>query len=446
MTSATAAKPGAVRRLRFGVFEVDLQERELRKRGLRVKLQQKPFQVLELLLRVPGRLVSRAEMAQELWPELHVSQQGSLNTAVNALRRALGDEPQNPRFIETRPGIGYRFLAPVEVVSDQPDDAPAPNPEAQQDYLKGRFFQQKLIEESLHKSVAYFQSALAQDPNFGRAKAGLADTYCLFAMLDMLPSREAYPRAKDLALQAVNGRGPAEAHAALAGVKRMFEWDWIGAEREYLTALDLSADCVASRQGYAGYLAAAGRPEEALEQLERARELDPLSLRINLEIAWTRYLARDFQTSVEQSWKVLVMEPELAAAQHTLGLAYEQLGMIEEAIVELQNARRCSGDRPSVVAALAHAQVTGGQLADAALTVAELEEMSRRRPVAPCWRALAHAATGDSSRALEELESACQERDIWLTWIKADPRFETLRLHAQCRDLLQRIGLEPAVS
>src|SRR5579864_9502708 len=112
----TAPENAAVRILRFGAFEVDLQSKELRRRGLRVKLQQKPFQILELLLARPGELVTRKEVAQSLWPGVHVNFDRSLNTAVNALRRALADSPRNPRYLETRSGLGYRFIAPVEKI------------------------------------------------------------------------------------------------------------------------------------------------------------------------------------------------------------------------------------------------------------------------------------------------------------------------------------------
>ena len=107
-----------MRRLRFGVFDLDMQNRELRRRGLRVKLQQKPLQILHLLLTQAGKFVTRGQLAHYLWPDLHVNFDRSLNTAVNSLRRALGDSPENPRFIETRAGLGYRFIAPVESIEE----------------------------------------------------------------------------------------------------------------------------------------------------------------------------------------------------------------------------------------------------------------------------------------------------------------------------------------
>src|SRR5579872_4493410 len=108
------------RKLRFGSFEVDLESQDLRKDGRQVKLERKPFQLMELLLRIHGRFVSRAELTRNLWPDLHVNFERSLNTAVNSLRKALGDSPQNPSYIETKPGLGYRFIAPVEEIESNP--------------------------------------------------------------------------------------------------------------------------------------------------------------------------------------------------------------------------------------------------------------------------------------------------------------------------------------
>src|SRR5580698_917598 len=141
-------------KLRFGPFEVDLENKELRKHGTRIKLQRKPFQILEFLLQRPGQLVMRTDLAQLLWPGMHVSFDRSLNTAVNALRRALSDTSRNARYIETRTGLGYLFLAPVEEVGSERNaraqagiqlvHSSAAGDEAPQDCLKGRYFCHKM--------------------------------------------------------------------------------------------------------------------------------------------------------------------------------------------------------------------------------------------------------------------------------------------------------------
>jgi len=439
--------------LRFGPFEVDLENRELRKHGIRIKLQRKPFQILACLLERPGQLVLRTDLAQLLWPGMHVNFDRSLNTAVNALRRALGDTSRHARFIETRSGLGYIFAFSVEEVGGAGGSragagmqllrADSAGGEAPQDCLKGRYFCHKLTEEDLHKGVAHFNAALTQNPNCAFAYAGLADAYCLSALLNMAAPAEIYPRAKEMALNALAARQDlGEGHAALATVKRLFEWDWAGAEAEYLTALVLSSNSALVHQAYGAQLAATGKAEEALRELRRSEEIDPLSPMVNVGVAWGLYVARDFQGASEQCWKVLAMEPKFGAAQYTLGLAYAQMGLTEEATVELRNARTCAGDQPAVLAALAHVYACAGESSEAAGMLGELEDWSQRRYVSPYWLGLVYGGLGDRARALESLGRAFEERDVWLTWLGVEPRFDALRGEPRFRELLRNIGLD----
>jgi len=426
-------------RLRFGVFEIDLENRRLWKRGVVVKLQQKPFQILQRLLQTPGELVTRSELARVLWPELHVVFDGSLNTAVNSLRRALGDPSREPRFIETIPGAGYRLLAPVKRYGE-PSRSPG-NPDANRDYLKGRYFYNKLTEEDLRKSVAYFESALAADPQFAPAHAGLAETYSLFAFLGIMPGAEAHRRARKFAEAALRiDRNLAEAHVAIAGVKKLYDWDWPGAEAAYRRALELNPKQARAHQLYASHLSAMGRHQEAVREIRLALEMDPLSLVIGTEAAWTLYMARDFESAMEQSWKTLTMEPKFAPAQQTLGLAYEQLELHEEAIVEFQNARVCSGDHPSAVAALGHAYAVAGERSKAEELLRELEQVSRTRYVSPYWLSILYCGLGEDARAFEALAKAHEQRDVWLVWLKVEPRFDRLRSDTRFQELLGSMG------
>jgi DNA-binding winged helix-turn-helix (wHTH) protein/Tfp pilus assembly protein PilF len=433
-------------RLRFGVFEISLRERELRKFGLRVRLQQKPFQILQRLLETPGEFVTREELARVLWPDSHVLFDRSLNTAVNALRRALGDPGRNPRFIETRQGLGYRFIAEVE--QGQADHAARPvysklrSTEGYRDYLKGRYFSNKLTEEDLRKSVAYFESALARDPGYALAYTGLADTYTLFAFQGMLPANQCFAHARKFAEAAlrIDDRLP-EAHTSIAGVKRSCDWDWTGAETAYRRALELNANDARARRLYANHLSTMGRSEEALREIGAAQELDPLSLVVNTESAWLLYIARDFQGAVEQSWKTLAMEPRFAPAQNTLGLAYQQLGMMEEAIVELENARTCSGNHPSALAAFVHALAIAGRKNEAGESLEQLKRVSSTRHVSPYWLSIAYTALEEWDDAFESLSKAREERDAWLVWLNVEPRFDPLRNDARFTDLLRHIGL-----
>jgi len=447
-TDPDARRAGSAERFRgkfrFGSFEVDFSRRELRRRGLRLKLQNKPFQVLEVLLASPGVIVTRSRLAEHLWPGLHVNFDHSLNTAVNCLRQVLNDSSRTPRFVETLPGVGYRFVAHVEVIGEENGAErvrrPIPVTEAYYDYLKGRYFSNKLVEDDLRKSAAHFESAIAQDPRCSVAYAGMADVYMLFAKLGTLPPAEAGRHAMKYITSAIElDPNRAEAHASLAGARAIFHWDWPGAEREYLRALDIDRNCAEARRSYSELLTALGRPQDALEQLRRAQEVDAASSLINIGVAWTAYMARDYTSAANEAWKTLALEPRFPAAQHILGLAYEQLEMLDEAMVEFINARVCSGHHPMMIAALGHAWALAGKVDEASKILHELDEISMRRYVPAYWISLIHAALGAFDTAFEWLNKAVQARDVWLIWAKVDPRLDSMRREPRFENLLRRI-------
>lgn len=439
----------SARRVRFGSFEVDLNQQELFNRGIRIALQHKPFRILELLLKKRGVLVTREELAHYLWPNLHVSFDRGLNTAVNVLRRALGDSPSNCRYIETRSGLGYRFIAHVEEIPAPDDDEarqlpsrPAASFEGYQDYLKGRLFCDKMTEEALWKSIAHYEAALESDPGYALANAGLSNSYIGLATLGVLSSTSAYGRARQYALAALEADPDlAESHAALAGVMRSFEWNWMAAETEYLTALDLNPRCADARRWYASLLCCMGRFEDSRREFRRALEADPLSIGIATESAWNFYMCRDFEAAIEQSWKALTLEPTHALAQHALGLACQQLGRFEDAVIELHNSRVCSGHHPVAIASLAHAHAASGSSERSLELLRELEEIASRRLVSNYWMAVAHTGLGACDAAFGFLQKAVDERDVWLSWLKVEPRFNPLAADPRFHRILQRVGL-----
>lgn len=436
-----------VRKYRFGSFEVDLEQQELYSRGIRIALQRKPFRMLELLLRKRGTLVTREELAEYLWPNLHVSFDRGLNTAVNVLRRALGDAPGHCRYIETRSGLGYRFIAQVEEITDpiavEAKHGREPRSfEAYEDFLKGRYFYSKMTEPDLRKSIVLYESAIKLDPRYAQAYTGLATSYHLLALLGLIPSSAAHSRIKEYAMTAlqIDERLP-EAHAAVAGVKNWFDWDWDGAESEYRIALELDPQCADGLRGYAALLCSLGRMNDAKREIRRAQEVDPLSIVISTEIAWTFYMCRDFRGALEQSWRALTLEARHAPAQNTLGLAYQQLGMFEEAVTELENARTCSGHHPATIAALAHVHAHSGNRPEALRALQELEEIGARRHVSPYWISMVHAGLRAHDAAFEWLEKAFEERDVWLVWLKMEPRFDPIRSDPRFARALQRLRM-----
>jgi len=437
------------RAVRFGAFQVDFQARDLYKSGLRLRLQQKPFQLLELLLERAGELVTRKEITDRLWPGLYLNFERSLNTAVNALRQVLGDSSRNPRFIETRQGLGYRFIAPVEPVpmasaGGVRSQRARETSEAHQDFLKGRHFYNKMTEDALQRSIGFFECALAADPRCAPALAGLADAYILLMYFHAMAADKALAHAKERAVAALRiDDRLAEAHASLGTVIRFQNWDWFDAEARFRRAIDLNPDSAASHRCYADHLCAQGSADEAVKMMRRALELEPLSLRINASMAWTLYMTRDFERALEQSWKALAIEQDCAAVQHTLGLAHEQMGEFEEAITELANAHACSAGHPITVAALGHVYASAGDTAKARKLLDELVATSRRRSVSRYWTGLIHAALGNRDEAIRELSRGVKERDPWMVWLAVEPRFDPLRSDARFSRLTRELGLAP---
>lgn len=400
------------KKIRFAGFEVDFAQREIRKRGMRVRLQHKPFQVLELLLRRPGALITREEMARHLWPDSRVSMEHGLNTAVNALRQALGDSSQGSRFIETRAGLGYRFVAPTEEI---PESVRRGHKDSlRQDCLKGHYFLDKMTEQDAHKAMAYFESALTEGGRSATAYAGLSDGWCELARLSVAPAHSAGSKAKEFAILALSDDSQTcVAHLAMARVKMLFDWDTKSARAEFARALELDPKCAAAHAGYASLLCSLSETERSLEHVRTAQSIEPLSLRIGVEYAWILYASRDFEEAVRQCWKVLALEPRVWLAQLVLGLAFHHLGMYEEAAAEIHNAVTCSSRNPVTLGAL-------GLLygADAADILTELQELSQRRYVNPLSFVLVYAGLAQPSPATEWTRRAFDERDIYLHWLK----------------------------
>jgi DNA-binding winged helix-turn-helix (wHTH) protein/tetratricopeptide (TPR) repeat protein len=429
-------------RLRFASFEVDLEERELRKAGARVRLQHKPFRILELLLRQPGSLVTRKELARDLWPNLHVSFEHSLNSAINALRQVLGDSSRKCRFIETRSGLGYRFIAPVEEIFLTAHAAHA-NSSVYDDCLRGKFFLNKMTGDGRQRAIGCFQAALNEDPHCGLAHAGLADVYCQLALGGTAPAADLCQPAREFALSALRAApNLPEAHVSLGRVRMIFDWDWSGALAALNHAATLHPELPEAHSSRALLLSALGRYEEALREIRRAQTLDPLSLPIGQELAWILYVSEASHEAVEQCWKVLSLEPRFSEAQSILGLAYQQLGLHDEAITELQNACVCSDRHPSAIATLGHGYANAGFPAKAADSLVELADLSQRNYVSPYWRAIIHAGLGDRKSAVDELQTAFSQRDPLLLWLGVDPRLASVRREAGFVSLLRRLGFD----
>ena len=213
------------------------------------------------------------------------------------------------------------------------------NTEAYQLYLKGRYHWNKRTGEGLKKGIQYFQQAIEKDPGYALAHTGLADCYNLLSLYSALPPRDAMPKAKAAALQALElDDSLAEAHNSLAYAKLYYDWDWNGAEKEFRRALELNPNYAIAHHWYHEYLVAMGRFEEGHSRILRAQELDPLSLMISADVGWGFYFARRYDDALEQLRKTLELEPNFVMAHFILGLTYLQKRQFEQATAELQQA------------------------------------------------------------------------------------------------------------
>jgi tetratricopeptide (TPR) repeat protein len=294
----------------------------------------------------------------------------------------------------------------------------------------------------LKRAIDHFQQAIDLDSNYALAFAGLADSYNLLASYSTLPPSEAFKVAKEAAIRALEiDPSLAEAHVSLAATRTWYDWDWEGAELEYKRALELNPSYATAYQWYALYLAGMDRVDEGLRMIERAHELDPLSLIINLNVARVLYFARDYDRAIEQCGRALEMYPDFTLALRRLGQAYSQKRMYKEAIEVFQQAIDLSENDSETMAALAHTYAVSGLRAEAERILRELVAMSGRIYVSPYSIARIHTGLDNKKEALDWLEEAFEQRHGILSYLKVEPVFDSLRGEDRFVRLLSRMGL-----
>jgi len=217
----------------------------------------------------------------------------------------------------------------------------AVSPEAFDDYLKGRYYWEKRTAEGLQKSLEYFQQAIETDPSYARAYAGLADSYATLGNNRFLPPKEAFPKAKAAAMKSLEiDEGLAEAHSSLAFALWNYDLDWNAVEKEYKRAIELNPGYPTAHHWYSGYLTGVGRHAEAIAEIKKARDLDPLSPRINANVGLILYFAREYDHAIEVLQKALEMDPSNQAAYLYLGEARLQKGEHQQSIAALEMSRQ----------------------------------------------------------------------------------------------------------
>jgi tetratricopeptide (TPR) repeat protein len=315
------------------------------------------------------------------------------------------------------------------------------NPEAYSFYLKGRYHWNKRTETEINRAIKYFEEAIGRDSNYALAYAGLADCYSILGYYGFRRANVMFPRARGLAEKALSlDANLAEAHASLgqALMQYYFEWDRSGSELD--RALELNPSYATARFWRATHYISHARFNEGIAEVEKAAELDPLSMIILTDVGRDLYLARRYDGAIEQYKKSLLVDSGFAIAHKGLAEVYAQVGRHDEAISEIERAIALSGDSVFILDDLGYIYARAGRKGDALRVLEDLDRRAGEEFVPSYGRAVVYAALGDEAKTLEWLQKAFEERSF-LVYAKVDPAFDSIREKAGFRTLLDKIGL-----
>jgi TolB-like protein/DNA-binding winged helix-turn-helix (wHTH) protein/Flp pilus assembly protein TadD len=319
----------------------------------------------------------------------------------------------------------------------------AVNPRAYQALLKGRYFAEKRTADSIRKSIAYLEESTHEDQDFAPAYAALSEVYALESGYLPVAPRDAYIKAKLSAERAVQiDSALAEAHTALGLLAINLDYDWSTSEEEFKRAIELNPGDANAHHWHAFNLVSLGKPQAAVEEIEVARQLDPLSIIINANAGLIFYLARQFDRAIAADRRALELDTNNPVTHSYLGLVYLQKGTYPAAITELRRAVELSGRSSAFLGQLAYAYAAGGNRAEASRIVAHLRSLSKHEYVVPCNLAVAYVGLGHTDEALSYLEKAVTDRSDCVLLV--DPIFDSIRFDSRFRNILARVGLPMA--
>jgi serine/threonine-protein kinase len=313
-------------------------------------------------------------------------------------------------------------------------------------YSKGLFYWNKRTAEGLERAIDYFGQAIKEDANYALAYVGLADCYNLLNYYGDVSPDECFPKAREAAIKALELDDTlGEAHTSLAYYLERYEWDFLGAEREFKRAIELNPNYATAHFWYGELLQIARRFDEAVEATEIALDLDPVSLIINCQLGWAYANAGKHEQAIAQIKKTLEMNPDFAQAHSVLGIVYIRQNRYPEAITEFLTANELSGNSSLYLSYLGYTYAKAHQYDEANKILEELEANSTRKYVNPYYFALIHVGLGENEKALNLLEKAYEERDEFLVWLNSDELsswFAPLVPHPRYQELLKKIGFK----
>jgi len=318
------------------------------------------------------------------------------------------------------------------------------DPVAQDAYLRGRYYwqQRDTAPENLKKAFEYFQQALERDPRYALAYVGIAQYYSVLPIYSHSTPDEVFPKAKAAVARALELDDTlSEGHATLAYIKTYYDWDWPGAEIEFKRSLALNSNDSTVLHWYSRFLASSGRIDEALAQIEHARELDPLDPGYKANIGVINYFGRRYDQATKEMKELLEEDPDFSTAHWGLGLVYEQKKMYAEAIAEFEKAGGLEDSGPNNVASMGHVYSAAGDRTSAMKALDKLKGFEKEGRLSPYQLAVVYAGLGETDKAFASLDQALRMRSTLLTYLKMDPRFDSLRKDPRFDSLIHRIGI-----
>jgi serine/threonine-protein kinase len=420
----------------FGEYTLDVEDRKLTKNGLAIELPPKTYDVLVALVRNGGRLVRKNDLLKAVWPESFV-EEGILAVHISQLRRALG----RGQYIETVPRSGYRWAS-------RAGKRPAPpvyTSEVYELFGRGRAHLLAASQTEAREAVSDFQAAIALDPTYAAAHAGLALAWCAQAEFGVAPHSEAYLQAKGAALAALAlDASCADAQVALGIVLFLSEWNWIGAERSLRRALELNADHTEAYLVYGRLCDALGRLEEGLRFKQKALERDPFSALVHLEISLSYWNQRRYGESIQWANKTLELDPGHLFAREILAGSYWMMGDYDRQMVEVIRHTESTGAPSELINGLKQTYAEGGRAAVVRSTIARLANNGDCTPA--IHLAILYSEAGDLDAAFHQLGRALDNRDPALVYLAVAPHWDCLRADLRFKECLARMGLRQSKS
>ncbi len=318
------------------------------------------------------------------------------------------------------------------------------NPEAYQLYLRGQLLWNGRRQNWIEQSLAHYQQALERDPNFALAHIGVADCYIMLSGHRKLSMSEAEAKARPNIIKALKiDDSLAQAHNALAELKYQYEYDWAGAENEFKKAIELNPNVAWIRQAYGWFLMSAGRFDEATAEMEKARELDPSSLTINVGRGRLFYYSRQYDQAIQQFQNIIAVESNDGSSYYSLYTIYEQKQMYTEALEAYLKYLSLSGVQPEIVQGYRETFRASGWQGVLRKQLETLETRAKTKDVEPFQFANLYVRLGQKDEAFAWFEKTFEARDPSTLQFKIEPAYDSLHSDPRYAKLISKIGLQP---